>query len=319
MRVVICGGAGFVGLNIAECLIAEGREVVLADLAPPPETLQARLPKSGWSFQRMDVTDPASVAATIAHPIDQVVFGAAITAGVERDREMPERVMQTNLVGFLNVLRAARDTGVGRVVNLSSTAAYGTAAFEDDPLDEGSTRPSPDSLYSISKFGTERMARRMADVWSMDIRSVRLSGVFGRYEYQTSFRDTPSPLFQVAMAARNGRQAILARPGVRDWVYGSDVGGAISALLKHPDPGFDLYNIATGAPFAVLDWGCELARRAPGFACRLAEASEEPTIDLFATKDRNHLAVDRLLNDLAYRPKFDLSASVEDYWAWLGA
>lgn len=318
MVTIICGGAGFVGLNIAEALSARGREVVLADLAPPPPELLARLDSGFVRFAELDVTDSHAMQSVVTRGIDALVYGAAITAGDSRDREMPERIMTVNLMGFMNAVRAARENGVRRVVNLSSTAAYGNAAFEDAELDEALTRPDPNSLYSISKFATEKVGRRMAELWGMDIRSVRLSGVFGRYEYQTKVRDTPSPLFQVAMAAKNGQPALLPRPGVRDWTYGPDIGGAVSTLLAAGNPGFDLYNIATGAPFAVLDWGRALAKHVPGFECRLVEGGEEPTIDLHAGRDRGPLSVKRLQSDLNYHPLFDLEASAADYWAWLG-
>ena len=319
MSVVICGGAGFVGLNLAQTLLDQGRHVVLADLAPPPQELWRRLPQDGIAYKKMDVTDPDSVKSVITRDTTQIVFGAAITATAERDRVMPELIMTTNLVGFVNVLRAARDARVDRVVNLSSTAAYGGAAFEDDILDEGTTRPDPDSLYSISKFATEKVARRMADIWSMDIRSVRLSGVFGRFEYRTSFRDTPSPLYQVVEAAKNGSPALLNRPGLRDWTYGPDIAGAIAALLNKPSPAHDLYNIATGTPFSVLDWGQELARHIPSFECRLAGPQESANIDLFAGRDRSPLSIIRLHEDLEFKPEFDLQASAADYWRWLNA
>jgi UDP-glucose 4-epimerase len=218
-------------------------------------------------------------------------------------------------VGLVRVLRAARDGAVRRVVNLSSASAYGEAGWRDDPLEE-TIAPDPTTLYALTKFGTERAARRLGALWDLDVRSVRLSAVFGRWERQTGDRDTPSGLHQIMRAARRGTPAILARPALRDWVYAADVAGAVIALIDAPQPRFDLYNISTGSPFSTLAWGQMLARHHPGFVCRLAAPGEAPTIDLFGDRDRAPLAIDRLRDDLGYRPRFDLERSVEDYDRW---
>jgi UDP-glucose 4-epimerase len=239
---VVFGGGGFVGLNIVEALLAAGRPAVLVDVTPPPQAaLDAlgRLP-GALRVTRADVRDAARIAQVLAHGVDAVVFGAAITADAERDAREPERILEVNLLGLVHVLRAARDGGVRRVVNLSSASAYGDAAWRDvDALDE-TLAPDPATLYALTKFGAERAARRLGTLWGLDVRSVRLSAVFGRWERQTGDRDTPSTLHQIMRKARRGEPAILARAAPRDWVYAPDVAGAVIALLDEPQPAFDL-------------------------------------------------------------------------------
>ena len=320
-RTVIFGGGGFVGLNVAEALLADGRAVELVDVAPPPQAALdslAQLPGSLRTSQG-DVRDPERSAMLLSGDVDSVVFGAAITAGPERDAREPERILDVNLLGFVRVLRGARDQGIRRVINISSAAAYGDAAWRaTDPLDE-EISPDPAGLYALTKFGTERVARRLSELWRLDVRSVRLSAVFGPWERQTGDRDTPSALFQIMRAARSGEPAILNRPGDRDWVYGADVGAAIVALIDAEGPSHDLYNISPGAAFSALAWGQGLAQHRPGFVCRLAEPGETATINLFGAQDRVPLAIDRLVNDLGCQPQFDLMRSVQHYDAWVRA
>ena len=96
--------------------------------------------------------------------IDAIVLGAAITAGPEREAADPESILQVNLLAQVPILTAARRSGVRRVVNLSSAAAYGTAAFRNTLLDE-ETACDPASLYAITKFASEKVAARLAALW----------------------------------------------------------------------------------------------------------------------------------------------------------
>ncbi|MEM8664251.1 MAG: NAD(P)-dependent oxidoreductase, partial [Pseudomonadota bacterium] len=242
MTTVVFGGSGFVGLNIVEAALSRGDGVTVFDrtaMPAPAAEAFAKLP-GRLEVVEGDVTDPQDVARAFAHGADTVVYGAAVTGGLARDREAPEATLGVNLTGFLHALRAARDAGAGRIVNLSSAGAFGDAAFRHDVLTE-ETPADPVSLYSMTKFSSERMAARMADVWGIDALSVRLSGVFGRWERKTSVRDTPSPQHQLLAAARDNRPARIPRRDNRDWIYAPDVARAVLALLDAPQLNHRLY------------------------------------------------------------------------------
>ncbi|MDJ0684633.1 MAG: NAD(P)-dependent oxidoreductase [Alphaproteobacteria bacterium] len=321
MATVVFGGAGFVGLNIVETLLAAGEPVTLFDAGSLPERAVrdfAALPGT-LSVIQGDVTEPDAVSQVLGSDVDCLVYGAAITAGTARDREDPERTLAVNLMGFMTALRAAKEAGVGRVINLSSAAAYGPASLVPETIVEDVIAPDPVSLYSITKFASERVGARMADLWGLDVVSVRLSAVFGKWERLTGVRDTPSPLYQIAMAALKGEPALLPRADTRDWLYASDVARAVRLLRDAPALSHPLYHISTGTVWSALDWGQALAARRPGFDCRLAEPGEKPTIDPFTPKERGALSIDRLVRDTGYAPAYGLARSVEDYDAWLSA
>lgn len=317
MAVVVFGGAGFVGLNIVEALLRRGEDAVVFDATPLPEAAAAAFASLEGSLRVVtgDVRVPADVEAAFADGATGVVYGAAITAGFERDRDEPARILDVNLRGLLNALHAARSAGVRRTINLSSAGAFGAAAFAHDILTE-ETPTDPQSLYSITKFASERMTARMAGVWQMDAISVRLSGVFGRWERKTSVRDTPSAPFQVMAAARAGRPVRLPRRDWRDWVYAPDVAAAVLALMDAPQLSHGLYHVSTGERWAVADWAEALGRHMP-VDCRLARSDEEPTIDFYGDTDRGMLDVTRLLTDTAFRPSFDMAGSAADYATWI--
>ena len=262
-----------------------------------------------------DVTEPQSVETTIAGGFDAIILGAAITAGPAREAVDPQSILQINLLAQLPILMAARHGRVGRIINLSSAAAYGAAAFRNALLDE-ETACDPVSLYAITKYASEKMAARLAELWQSDIISVRLSGVFGPWERATGLRDTPSPQMQIIAALRQREEAVLSRPGIRDWIYAPDVADAVTLLTEAVKPKHGLYNISTGREWSALQWGQDLAALHHGFVCRLAEPGEAPTIDLHSEADRAPLSASRMEQEFGWRAGFGCADSAADLDRW---
>jgi UDP-glucose 4-epimerase len=319
MKVLIFGGAGFVGLGVAEALLARGDDVTLFDRRRPPASAErafATLP-GRLSVTVGDVCDDAQVRGAIAAAPDAVIYGAALTADAAREAAEPDRILDVNVGGLVRALQAVAAGTVRRTILLSSASAYGDSAFRSSPLDE--TLPeTPRSLYAITKLTGEHFARRLGELHGLDVRIVRLSSVFGPWEHATGVRDTLSPPFQVACAALEGRPALLARDAVRDFVYVRDVAGGVLALIDAPAPRHGLYNIGPGLPWSLLDWGQRLKQAArSGFECRLCRAGERATINLHGDRDRAPLANTRLVDDLGYRPGFGPAESAADYATWL--
>ena len=317
MKILIFGGTGFVGLNIAQRLLARGHAMTLFDRAglPPAARRAFADHASRLTIVQGDVTEPQAVEQTTAAGFEAIILAAAVTAGVEREAADPESVLRVNLLAQTPILMAARRNGVRRVINLSSAAAYGASAFRNIPLDEEAAC-EPVSLYAITKFASERVAARLAALWQCEIISVRLSAVFGPFERDTGVRDTPSPQAQILAALRQRREAVLERPGVRDWIYATDVAEAVTLLIEAEKPKHQLYNISTGVEWSALQWGEQFAARHPGSICRLAKTGEAPTVDLHAPADRAPLSVARMADEFGWRARFSCAESVADLSDW---
>jgi UDP-glucose 4-epimerase len=317
MNVVIVGGAGFVGLNIAQLLLDRGHTVTLFDCAELPASARPAFAPHGERLRMIngDVTDRAAVEAAIGRGCDALVLGAAITAGAARDAAEPERILAVNLLAQVPILQAAQRAHVRRVINLSSAAAYG-ASGQHYPVLEETTPCDPQSLYAITKFASERVAARLAELWQADIISVRLSGVFGPFERGGGVRDTPSPQAQIVDCLARGAPALLSDPGMRDWVYAPDVADAIALLLEAEKPRHGLYNISSGVSFTAEVWGSEFAALHPDFICRLAAAGETPTVTVHGPA-RAPLSVARLADEFGWRAKFGCDASAGHLSRWL--
>jgi UDP-glucose 4-epimerase len=317
MKILIFGGTGFVGLNIAEALLKRGHAVTLFDRAGLPPVAQPAFADYGDRLSVIvgDVLDRTLIDSVIATGFDAIVLGAAITAGSERDAADPESILQVNLMAQTPILIAARRHGVKRVINLSSAGAYGASAFKYPLLDED-LPCDPVSLYAITKFASEKVAARLATLWQTDFISVRLSAVFGPWERATGVRDTLSPLMQIFAAHAKQSEATLARAGVRDWIYAPDVGEAIALLIEAPTTQHRLYNISNPTSWSALEWGQQVAERRPGFMCRLASVGETPTINLHSDSDRAPLSTARLEQEFGWRAKFGCADSAADLIDW---
>jgi UDP-glucose 4-epimerase len=255
------------------------------------------------------------VEAAIAAGHDAIILGAAITAGPSREASDPETILGVNLLAQAPILMAAQRLGVKRIINLSSAAAYGASAFRNAMLDE-ETPCDPASLYAITKFASEKVAARLAGLWQCEIISVRLSAVFGPWERSNDVRDTPSPQAQILAAMQEGYQAVLSRPGVRDWIYAVDVAEAVTLLIEAAKPLHQLYNISSGAEWSALQWGEELAALHPGFICRLTDAGEVATVDLHSSADRAPLSTARMTEEFGWRARFGCTDSAADLSRW---
>jgi UDP-glucose 4-epimerase len=310
VHVLVFGGAGFIGLNIAEGFLSAGHRVTLFDLAPPPETFN---PRAG--LVQGDVRDSAAIDAALSRDVDVVILGAAITAGPAREARDPDTILAINLGSLPPILQACRRHGVRRILNLSSAAAYGTGPAPDGVFRE-TMGPMPESLYAVTKFASERVGTRLAKHWELDFVNVRLSAAFGPWERDTGMRDTLSPQAQIVEAAMTGRPALLSRPGERDWIYAPDVAEAVLTIAEKPTECGPLYNVSTGQRWSALNWGQAFARHVPGFTCRLAEPGEPPNVDLFAGVDRPSLDAELLRREVGWSARFNLDTSARDLAQW---
>jgi len=316
MHVLIFGGCGFVGLNVAQGLLERGHQVTLFDRAGlPPAAQRAFAPFSDrLRVLQGDVADAAAVTAAIESGCDALVLGAAITADANRDAAEPERILAVNLLAQVPMLQAARRAGLKRVINLSSGSAYGAGGQRFAVLDE-TTPCDPVSLYSITKFASERVVARLSDLWQIDVISVRLSAVFGPFERGGGVRDTPSPQALIAAACERGEPALLSEPGEKDWIYAPDVAEAVGLLLEAPSLKHSLYNISSEVIFTAEAWGQAFAACRDGFICRLVRDGETPTIPVHSSP-RGRLSTARLADEFGWRAKYDCAASAAHFGGW---
>jgi len=320
MAVLISGGTGFVGLALAERIIAEGGDAILFGSRPPPDEMLECFPPDRIKVVLGDVRSRNDMrAACRSSPIDAAVHLAAVTAGPLTERNEPERVISVNVEGtatFLLVL--AREIRPRRVVVASSAAVYGFAGpGADGRLAEEEARLAPAALYGISKLAAEQTALRLGAIHGLDVVAVRLGALYGPWEYRTGMRDLMSPQQQVLDCVDAGRDAVLPRPLSADWLYSRDAARGLMALVLAGRLGSRVFNLGGGDVFGLDQWCAGLAARRPGFAWRFATAGgESANIVSTLPQDRAPLDNGRLIRAMAFEPAYDLETGLDDYLAW---
>ncbi len=333
MSILITGASGFIGLNLAEALLARGETVVLvsrrtigADAsADQPAALRAAgrvlsaLPGTLHSVS-VDLLDAGAVIRVVTEfQPEVIVHGAAATPGAGREVAEARSAVEVNVLGTLNVLQAACLVRNRRVISLSSGSVYGERRAARGALDEQIDLPIPDTVYSITKYASERLALRWRAVSDLDVVVARVGTVFGPWEWATGVRETISTVFQLTrLAIRGTTAAVVPVEGRKDWIYSRDIAAGIVALIDAPKLPHTVYNIGPGTQWSLLDYCARLAKAFPGFTYRLA-APEETANVFYGSKDRDPFAVARLTEDTGFKATYDLDAAAADYFQWIKA
>lgn len=325
MSILVTGGTGFVGLNVIEALVNRGEHVVVIDRRPLPMSFLSALgsKQSLVCLETGDVCDQVFVDAVfLRHSLSRVLLGAAITAGPSRELSDPQSIVEVNLLGNLNILRACGQSGVQRVVFPSSLTVYGASLFDRIVCQETGTPPIPEGLYGITKYAGERMVLRMAALMNIQAVTGRIGAVFGPWETSTGVRDLVSPLAQIARACVQGKPVVL--PSVyprREMIYSRDLAEALVLLMFAPHLAHDTYNLSCNSKWEETPerW-CEALRKFfPGFTWTHQQEGLSATIDYYDMRDRASLDANRIRADLGFCASYGLPHVMEDYARWLQA
>ena len=239
-KIVITGGAGFIGSNLAECLSRDNDVLVIDDLSTGK---MENLAGMDVRFLNGDLADLALLKEAFAGAA--CVFHQAAIASVKKSVEDPLRTNAVGIDGTLNVLIAARDAGVERVVQASSAAVYGSSPKlpkKEDMLAE------PMSPYAVSKLTAEHYARVFLELYGLKTVSLRYFNVFGPKQDPSS--EYSGVISRFISALLRDEQPVIYGDGeqTRDFVYVSDVVSA-NILASNAAPG--VYNIASAKSISL--------------------------------------------------------------------
>lgn len=328
MAVMVTGGTGFVGLNLVHALLERGEHVVVAaldDIPAPAQRAFARLPGKVEAIRadiRNITADPDGFAGVMKrHGVDRLFPFAAITSGPAREAEVPELVIQVNLLGFIAQLRAARAAGVKRIIAPSSASAYGDAFFAHALLNETDTPTIPSGVYGVTKYAVERSGLRLGELWELDVIAARIGSVFGPWERDTGLRDMIGPHHYLARLAVAGQEAVLpAALPVQAWVYGPDVARGLLHLLDMNAPPHRVFNICSGEMWGevMLRWAETLAARHPAFRWRRSENEAEVNVRVSERRPRGRMDIARI-QSTGWQPGYGPAAAYAHYADWLSA
>ncbi|PXW24987.1 NAD-dependent epimerase/dehydratase family protein [Paraburkholderia caballeronis] len=321
MTTLITGGAGFVGLALAERLRGDGERVVLADL-PARDGATSIAPPAGCEFVGGDLRDDDTLDRLFAAgPFDGIVHAAAVTPSPQRERDDAAALLDINVTATARLLqRCARERGIRRVVVVSSVAVYGySPPAASGRYEEAASPPAPAALYGISKLAAEQAALRIGALHGLDVRVARLGPVFGRWEHASGARGQLSPHHQALAAALRGDAIVLPRAMPADWIYAPDAADALARITRAPMLDHPVYHVGGGALTDVAQWCAALARVLPGVRWRIADKGEPCTVQYALPADRPALDTTRLASELGHRCRFGLDESARDFLDWIAA
>jgi dTDP-glucose 4,6-dehydratase len=237
MRLLVCGGAGFIGSTFARQRVTEhGDQVTVLDkltYAGREENLHDLIDQPNFRFLRGAIEDPAAVAASIDVASPEAIVNFAAETHVDRSIAEPDAFVSTHALGTYVLLEAARSHGL-RYVQVSTDEVYGSIEqgtfTEDSPL-------APSSPYSATKAGADLLVLSYFHTYGLPALICRGSNNYGPYQY-------PEKLIPLMILnALNGDPLPVYGDGmqVRNWIHSSDFAGAIGHALEHGHAG-EVYN-----------------------------------------------------------------------------
>ena len=305
MRIVITGGAGFIGSNLAEVLaLAPNNEVCVVDDLSTGKI--ENLPvASGIEFIKGSITDLQLMNEVLADA--DFVFHQAALPSVQRSIEDPAHTNEVNIRGTLNVLMAARDAGVKKVIYASSSSVYGDTP--ELPKREGMT-PNPLSPYAVTKLVGEYYCKVFNDVYGLNTISLRYFNVYGPRQDPHSEYAAVIPRFVSRIL--KGEPPIIYGDGqqTRDFTFVKDVVNANILAMKSDATG--VYNIASGRRISIQELAT-LITRLTG-----RDRDVEPVFDKPRKGDVRHSLADisRARADMGYKPEYSLERGLEETIRW---
>ncbi len=309
MRVLVTGGAGFIGNHLALRLVKDGHEVVVVDNVNDyydlalKEARLAQLPR-GVVFRKVDISDFSALQQVFAEdgPFDKVAHLAA-QAGVRYSIENPHVYALSNYVGTQNILECAKQYGAPHVVYASTSSVYGDTT--EMPFREDARADKPVSIYAASKRSGELVAYAYHDLFDIAVTALRFFTVYGPWGRP----DMAPYLFTDAIA--KGTPLNLYNHGDmrRDFTYVDDIVDGFVRALNKPN-GYQIYNLGCGTPVVVKDF-LGMLEDALGKKAQVVVVPMQPgdVTDTFAD-------ITKARTELGYEPQTHITEGVGHFVQW---
>lgn len=327
MKVLVTGAAGFIGFHVSMALLARGDEVIGLDNLNDYYDVrlkQARLEEisnhqnaKNFHFVKLDISNTQALSEFFAKQKPQRVVHLAAQAGVRYSLQNPHAYVQSNLVGFTNVLEACRQNNVQHLVYASSSSVYG--GNTKLPFSEHDNVDHPVSLYAATKKANELMAHTYSHLFNLPTTGLRFFTVYGPWG-----RPDMSP-FLFANAILTGKPIQVFNHGnmMRDFTYIDDIVEGVIRVLDKPAMAEtpDAEGIATKAPYRIFNIGNSQPEKLMDFIAEL-----EAALGKFATKEflpmqpgdvkATFADTSALEKWVRFKPSISLSVGVERFVAW---
>lgn len=342
-KILITGTAGFIGFHLAEALLLRGDEVIGLDNINDYYSVDlklARLSESGiavndinwntlitsskypkYQFVKMNLEDKQELMGLCANESFDIIIHLAAQAGVRYSIENPDAYAQSNIIGFLNILEAARHYQVKHLVYASSSSVYGLN--EEMPFSVKHNVDHPVSLYAASKKSNELMAHAYSHLYKIPTSALRFFTVYGPWGRPDM------AYFIFADAIRQGKPIQVFNHGMmkRDFTYVDDIVKGIINVSDNPAIGDKDWNAlkpdpsSSIAPYKVFNIGNNQSVQLMDFIQTMAdEMGLQPEMLMLEMQPGDVLAtwanIDELINNFDYKPNTSIKTGLNKFVKW---
>ncbi len=315
--ILVTGAAGFIGFHLIRTLMKSDSDLKILAVdnfndyySPQLKRERARLLKEefGISVRSVDITDRNGVDSLFENPVDTVVHLAA-QAGVRYSIENPRQYVESNIVGFTNIIEAVRIRNIRHCVYASSSSVYGNNS--DVPFRESQNFRSFESLYAVTKATNEMMADVYSGLYGLNFTGLRFFTVYG------SWGRPDMAYYSFAKAIREEHPIKVYNHGnmERDFTHVSDITAGIAAIIKkgpldESRPRSAVYNIGRGKPIRLMDFIDTIEQYMGKTARKVMLPMQQGDVL------RTWADVSSLKNDYGYTPSTNLEDGIREFIDW---
>ena len=327
-RVLVTGAAGFIGFHLSKRLLKDGCHVTGIDNLNPyydVKLKEARLEMltsfENFSFYKIDISDKKSLEALFNNTKYDVVVNLAAQAGVRYSIENPQAYVDSNIVGFVNLLESCRHNDVKHLVFASSSSVYG--ANTKMPFSVHTNVDHPVSLYAATKKANELMAHTYSHLYGMHCTGLRFFTVYGPWGRP----DMALFLFTKAILEEKPIKVFNHGRMQRDFTYIDDIIEGVVRIMgrlpehdptwngDNPDPGtsyarYKIYNIGNNNPIELMEFIGAIEKM-------LGKKAKKEFLDLQpGDVPATYADIDDLIKDVGFKPETSIETGIKRFILW---
>lgn len=328
MTILVTGAAGFIGYHLCQALLAQGKTVIgidnlndYYDVSLKQARLKQLKTQQRFVFQQLDIIEHNTMAQLFSRQAFTVVIHLAAQAGVRYSLANPHSYIDSNVVGFMNILEGCRTQQVEHLVYASTSSVYG--ANSKQPLNESDGCNHPLAIYAATKKANELMAHSYASLYQLPCTGLRFFTVYGPWGRPDM------ALFKFTRNILNNQPIDVYNHGkmTRDFTYIDDIIAGILGVTDQPaqpDPDWDsdrpdpassyapyrIYNIGNGQPASLMDY-IHALEKALGKSAQYHMMPLQDG-DVLST----HADTTRLQQAIGYQSHTGIQSGVDRFVAW---